>query len=144
MPLRQDRRREVPVGTLRRQVLTPVLIVDDDPGTRAALASLLNFSGYTTVTVRSSEEGLTYLRGGGKASVVILDLGLPGMDGGAFRRTLLDNPSMRAIPVVVYSATNGVTVPDIVGFVQKTADPNVLLEMVAKACDKPLIERGEP
>ena len=120
------------------KVLEPVLIVEDSPGTRAALASLLNFSGYTTVTARSAEEGLSYLHRGGKACIVILDLGLPGMDGRAFRRTLLESPSTRRIPVVVYSATNGVTVPDIVGFVEKTADPDVLLGLVAKVCSKPV------
>jgi len=118
-------------------VLEPVLIVEDNPGTRAALASLLNFSGYTTVTVRSSEEAWSYLDRGGKACLIILDLGLPGMDGGMFRRTLLDSPSTRRIPVVVYSSTINVTVPEIVGFVEKTADPDVLLGLVAKACDKP-------
>ena len=118
-------------------MLAPVLIVEDSPGTRAALASLLNFSGYTTVTARSAEEGLSYLHGGGKACIVILDLGLPGMDGCTFRQTLLKSPRTRRIPVVVYSATNGVTVPKIVGFVEKTADPDVLLGLVAKACDKP-------
>ena len=118
-------------------MLEPILIVEDNPSTRAALSSLLNFSGYTTVTTRSSEEGLSYLRRGGRACLIILDLGLPGMDGDTFRRTLLDSPRTRRIPVVVYSATTNVTVPEIVGFVEKTADPDVLLDLVAKACDKP-------
>ena len=117
--------------------MEPVLIVEDSPANRAALASLLNFTGYTTVTARSAEEGLSYLHRGGKACLIILDLGLPGMDGGTFRRTLLGEPGTRKIPVVVYSATNAVTVPEIVGFVEKTADPDVLLGLVAKACDKP-------
>src|SRR5690348_16859762 len=117
------------------KVLAPVLIVEDSPGTRAALASLLNFSGYTTVTARSAEEGLSYLQRGGKACIVILDLELPGMDGCTFRQTLLKRPSTRKIPVVVYSGTTGVTVPRIVGFIDKAADPDVLLGLVAKVCD---------
>ena len=42
----------------------PILIVEDDPGMRAALAALLNSSQRTTVTARNAEEALAHLRSG--------------------------------------------------------------------------------
>jgi CheY-like chemotaxis protein len=119
----------------------PILIVEDNTATRAGLASLLNFSGYTTVTARNAEEALDFLRRGGLVCLIILDLGLPGMDGGAFRATLLGDSALADIPVILYSGQDGSAVPQVFGQVSKTADPDVLLGMVAKVCDKgPLSE----
>lgn len=115
----------------------PILIVEDSAGTRAALASLLNFTGYTTVTARSAEEALEYLRGGGRTCLIILDLSLPAMDGAAFRAALLDEPELASIPVIIYSGQDGSAVPRVFGHVRKAADPDVLLTLVAEACDKP-------
>lgn len=115
----------------------PILIVEDNAGTRAALASLLNFTGYTTVTVRSAEEALDYLRAGGRSCLIILDLSLPGMDGAALRAALLDEPALAPIPVIIYSGQDGSSVPRVFGHVRKAADPDVLLTLVAEACEKP-------
>jgi CheY-like chemotaxis protein len=112
----------------------PVLIVEDNAGTRAALASLLNFVGYTTVTTRTAEEALAYLAGGSMPAVVILDVDLPGMDGATFRTRLLADPRLAAVPVIVYTALPDVHVPDVVGRLSKSVDPDRLLALVADAC----------
>ena len=75
-------------------------------------------------------------------SLTILDLALPGMDGLTFRRAHLVDPVLAEVPVAVYSGTDGVTVPGIVGHVQKTADPDVLLGHLAQACGKPTVAKS--
>lgn len=132
----------VPIGRVAG-LAQPILIVEDNTATRAGLASLLNFSGYTTVTARNAEEGLDFLRRGGLACLIILDLGLPGMDGSAFRAALLADPALADIPVIVYSGQDGSAVPRVFGHVNKTADPDVLLGMVAKVCDKGPVAESE-
>jgi CheY-like chemotaxis protein len=114
----------------------PILIVEDSTATRAALASLLNFAGYTTLTVRSAEEALDFLRRGGSTCLIILDLGLPGMDGATFRSTLLSDRTLARIPVLVYSGQDASAVPRLVGYVNKTADPDELLSVVSRVCAK--------
>ena len=63
-----------------------------------------------------------------RCSRPILGLALPGMDGLTFRRALLVDPVLAEVPVVMYSGTDGVTVPGIVGH-------------VARACGKPTVAK---
>jgi len=114
----------------------PILVVEDSTATRAALASMLNFAGYTTLTVCSAEEALDFLRRGGGTCLIILDLGLPGMDGATFRATLLADRAMARIPVLVYSGQDASAVPRLVGYVNKDSDPDELLNVVARICAK--------
>ena len=60
--------------------MAAVLIVDDEPGVRAALAGVLRDEGYTVETVESGEACLEYLAQG-RVDVVVLDIWLPGIDG---------------------------------------------------------------
>jgi CheY-like chemotaxis protein len=110
----------------------PILVVEDDPGARAALASLLNFVGYTTITTRGAEEALALLRSGPRPSLVILDILLAGMDGIAFRQALLADPGLARLPVIVHSA-HATVVPQVLAHVPKGSDPELLLALVAKA-----------
>jgi two-component system OmpR family response regulator len=57
-----------------------VLVVEDDAGLRAYLASILEEHGYTVIAAASGEEALQSL-GNVKATLAVLDIGLPGMDG---------------------------------------------------------------
>ncbi|MGZ4358781.1 MAG: response regulator [Gaiellaceae bacterium] len=58
-----------------------VLIVDDHPLTRDALASLLEQHGFEIVGQAASGEEAIALAGRTQPGLVILDLGMPGMDG---------------------------------------------------------------
>jgi len=62
-------------------------------------------------------------------------LGLPGISGVAFRAALLADLALADIPVIIYSAQDGSAVPHVFGHVSKSADPDVLLSLVAKVCD---------
>jgi DNA-binding NtrC family response regulator len=56
------------------------LVVDDDRSIRRSLEKLLSGEGYEVTTAADGAEALAVLRGSG-ADVVLLDLGLPGVDG---------------------------------------------------------------
>ena len=64
-----------------------VLIVEDDPNSRLALARLLEHSGYAVATAGSGGEALA-LAAASPPTVILLDLMLPGMDGVAVLRAI--------------------------------------------------------
>ncbi len=57
-----------------------ILVVDDEPGMRAALAEVLSRGGFAVEQEASAEEGLARLEQGG-IDLVVTDLRLPGMSG---------------------------------------------------------------
>ncbi|MHB8764811.1 MAG: sigma-54-dependent transcriptional regulator, partial [Deferrisomatales bacterium] len=58
-----------------------VLVVDDDPGIREYLDSLLSLEGYRVESSPGGVEALARLENGLRPDVVILDIMMPGMDG---------------------------------------------------------------
>ena len=72
-----------------------VLVVEDDAGLRAYLATILEEAGYRVIAAGSGEEALAAL-GSVKASLAVLDIGLPGMDGFAVAEQLEND-----VPVIV-------------------------------------------
>jgi ribonuclease P protein subunit RPR2 len=76
-----------------------VLIVDDDPGFRLLLRTTLAADEFVVQEAASAEEAADLARFWSPA-IVILDIGLPGMDGLTFCRRLKDSASYRA-PLVV-------------------------------------------
>jgi two-component system KDP operon response regulator KdpE len=57
-----------------------ILVVDDEPEIRRALSTGLGYHGFEVHTVASGEDGLKQLAAW-RPDVVLLDLGLPGVDG---------------------------------------------------------------
>ncbi len=72
-----------------------VLVVEDDAGLRAYLTEILEGQGYRVVAAGSGEEALAAL-GSVKATLAVLDIGLPGMDGFAVAEHLAKD-----VPVIV-------------------------------------------
>jgi CheY-like chemotaxis protein len=85
-----------------------VLIVEDDPGLRDMLEQLLHLQGFAPITTANGREALDFLRMGGHADVILLDLIMPVMDGRGFRREQERDEQLSPIPVVVMS---GVELP---------------------------------
>ena len=84
----------------------PVLLVDDDAGVRRTLAKFLGRDGIPVVEADNGRAALTYLRDGGEASVIVLDLRMPVMDGFAFRAEQRREPALANIPVIVLSGAD--------------------------------------
>ena len=58
-----------------------VMIVEDEPVSRSALATLLSGEGYQTEACESAEEALTRAHHGRIPRLALVDLNLPGMSG---------------------------------------------------------------
>ncbi|MCP4201749.1 MAG: response regulator [bacterium] len=80
-----------------------VLIIDDSRLVRKMYQHQLLVNSYHVLTADSGETGLDVLRQN-KVDLVMLDLGLPGIGGIEVLETIMGDESLRAIPVVVFSA----------------------------------------
>lgn len=85
-------------------VLGSVLVVDDDKDVREGLCDLLVSEGYAVKSACDGAEAIARLEQG-SADIVLLDLRMPGMDGHEFLRQREASGHLRAIPVVVVSAS---------------------------------------
>ena len=80
-----------------------ILIIEDEPNIRELLADLLTDAGYAISLAADGPSGLQEVILG-DPDVIVLDLGLPLMDGFDVLRRLKDQPVTRDIPVLVVSA----------------------------------------
>jgi two-component system phosphate regulon response regulator PhoB len=78
---------------------TTVLVVDDDPTLRSIVCTMLRSSRISTLQVESAEEALDWL-GKNSADLLVLDWGLPGMNGVELCRRLRQDPALRALPIL--------------------------------------------
>ena len=84
-----------------------VLVIEDDPDIRELLASRLRRLGVEVATATTGAAGLERAREL-KPDVVVVDIGLPDMDGWALIDTLAEDERTREIPVLVASVTDPV------------------------------------
>ena len=80
-----------------------ILIVEDDDEIRELLAEMLADHGYPVRTAADGAQALALLRQAPAPCLIVLDLMMPKMDGWSLRRTLLEDPTLAGIPVVVLS-----------------------------------------
>jgi twitching motility two-component system response regulator PilH len=76
-----------------------VLTVDDNPAVITVVQKLLCVEGYEVITASTGEEGYEKAVKF-KPDVVLLDMDLPGIDGGEVASMLLNNPETREIPII--------------------------------------------
>ncbi len=89
----------------KRQPGGAVLIVEDDPGIRNALAELVRECGYTPGCCSNGKQAIDYLAGASAPpEVIILDLMMPVMDGWEFRLQQRADARLAKIPVLAISA----------------------------------------
>lgn len=82
--------------------MSTLLIVEDDRGTSAALVALLRMHGHDVACAHTAGEAVGQLRRD-KPDLVLLDLGLPRVDGLDLLDALADEPGFSSVPVVVFS-----------------------------------------
>ena len=113
-----------------------ILVVDDDPGIQRVMTKFLKLEGFTSAVAANGEEALAYLRGGGDACVIVLDLRMPVMDGWAFRKEQRLDPSLARIPIVVLSGVEAERIPEleaVAAFRKPVSFPDVL-DVVRRLC----------
>jgi len=80
-----------------------VLIVEDNEPSRDALARRLERRGYTALMAVDGTQGVSLARSA-KPDLILMDLGLPGIDGWEATNRLKNDRETRDIPVIVLSA----------------------------------------
>ena len=118
-------------------LLRRILIVEDDPDTREMLARFLEIAGYEVAQAANGLEALDVLRSGAEASVILLDLMMPIMDGWQFRAAQTRDPLLSHIPVVVVTAAGArerIPAIDADAWLSKPIDLDGLLETLDAFC----------
>jgi CheY-like chemotaxis protein len=126
-----------------------VLVVDDAADHLALCTHLLHSNGFRVVTAGSAEDALT-LAARVLPDVVLMDLGLPVMDGLEATRRLKANPTTTHIPVVAVSGRpldealdDGAMAAGLDGFVGKPFDGPDLLDLIATFLDSRIRSDGK-
>jgi two-component system cell cycle response regulator DivK len=83
--------------------MTRLLLVEDNEMNRDAISRLLARRGFTVLTAEDGEEGVRVCREA-LPDLVLMDLGLPGMDGFEATRRIKADPLTSRIPVVALTA----------------------------------------
>jgi signal transduction histidine kinase len=113
-----------------------ILVVDDEPGFRMALETILGKEGYTVYSAPTGSEALAKLK---KISIglILLDLVLPDMNGREVLAYLKADEKYRGIPVVVFTGATETDPQEILRlgaaeFLTKPFSETVLLEVVMR------------
>lgn len=89
--------------TSSTSILPAVLIVDDYPDTCEMYAAYLDLAGFRSLKANDGYEALR-VAAEELPDVILMDLGLPGIDGYEVTRRLKSDPRTRHIPVVALTA----------------------------------------
>jgi CheY-like chemotaxis protein len=117
-------------------MVSPILIVDDVEETRSVLRRVLELRGYATAEAGSAGAAIRYLREGGRPRLVILDMNLPDTSGRTVHAVLMADPTLAAIPVIVFSGQpQDDPLPGLVAYVRKGPDVDELLRVVDRTCN---------
>lgn len=83
--------------------MAKVLIIEDTENNRVLLTRRLKPKGYEVVLAEDAERGLDIVVAE-RPDLILMDVGLPGMDGWEATRKLKSNPETRSIPVIALTA----------------------------------------
>ena len=89
--------------------LTPVLVVEDFEDNRFMMRRLLELSGYRVIEAVDGQEAIE-LAEREHPAVILMDLGLPGLDGLTATRRIRLNPDLCDVPIIAVSAYDSPTI----------------------------------
>jgi CheY-like chemotaxis protein len=109
----------------------PVLVVEDDADSREMLCELLATEGYLVAGAVNGRDALEKMQGGLRPSVVLVDMGMPVMNGGELVATMKATPDLAHIPIVALTGT--VSVPaGVVEVLMKPPTMDAVLSVAAR------------
>lgn len=80
-----------------------ILLVEDNEDNRAVYTTILRYYGFDVIEAPSAEEGIEVARQVLPA-LILMDIGLPGIDGWEATRRLKSDPATARIPIVALTA----------------------------------------
>ena len=120
-----------------------ILVVDDDPSLSRLVAVILNrMGGYDVLEENRSFAALTTARSF-RPDLILLDVDMPGKDGGAVAAELGNDPLFAHTPIVFVTSLISKGEAGIRNgerFLSKPVDPNLLLETVRSLCPRFKVE----
>jgi signal transduction histidine kinase len=135
MPVQEEIRMPQPVCGVGSEEPTRVLVVDDNQDAAETLSLLIRLEGYTVAVANDGHaamaEAATFL-----PHVVLLDIGMPGMDGYEVARKLRERETSTSIAIVAltgYGQPEDRARAEAAGFTDhltKPIDPNLLLRVL--------------
>lgn len=118
-----------------------VLIIEDNEKNLKLVRNPLEVKGYRVLTATSAEEGLP-LAQSDPPDLIVMDIGLPGMDGIAALRVLRADARTRAVPVVAVTASvmqperEMITMAGFDGYMGKPIDTFGFLQLVQTTLER--------
>jgi CheY-like chemotaxis protein len=130
-----------------------VLLAEDNDETRRVYGLILRHFGYRVEEATSGPEAVALTRSLHPA-LVLMDIGLPGLDGFQASRLLKSDPYTHSVPLIAFSARIDSTAdlvggtPSFDGFILKPVSPSELVRRVAAyltllGYGTPLADRSE-
>lgn len=83
--------------------MTNILVAEDNPVNRELLRELLEQRGYAVAEACDGQEALRMLQEN-RPDAVLLDIGMPILDGYAVAREIRGNPTLASLPVLAITA----------------------------------------
>ena len=83
--------------------MAKILIIEDTENNRVLLTRRLRPRGYDIITAEDAEKGLLLVEGE-RPDLVLMDVGLLGMNGWDATRQLKSNPATKHVPVIALTA----------------------------------------
>jgi two-component system cell cycle response regulator DivK len=80
-----------------------ILVVEDNPMNMELTVDLLKLQGYEVLSAQTGQEALAIVDCE-HLDLVLMDVGLPGMDGLAVTKIMKENPKTKHVPVVALTA----------------------------------------
>lgn len=113
-----------------------ILVVEDNWDFRQILTSILRAVGYEVIEAQDADDGIEKA-GAENPNLIIMDLGLPGMDGIEATAKLKENPKTAAIPVIGFTVWSNdfkeaAMEAGMAAFLPKTTPPHLLTEVIER------------
>lgn len=121
--------------------MTKVLIAEDNAVNRELLRELLEVRGYTVVDACDGEEALDMIEQT-QPDILLVDIGMPVLDGFAVIRTLRENPRLATLPALAVTAyamqgdREKILSSGFDGYLSKPVDARSLAEELDRLLDK--------
>lgn len=118
-----------------RQRQGTLLVVEDNPDTRASLRDALERDGFDVFATDDGRDAIDRLRSAPMPRALLLDLYMPGFNGFEIYRVLHEDPQLATVPVIIVTAAppDDRTGLEVAATIRKPLDMQELLFTVRRA-----------